>query len=371
MIGNDGTGTGPTSNPGRRDSREEQAMKAVVMHEFGGPEVLKYEDIGTPEPGPDDVLVEVRAVSINRTLDLIVRENRYVREPPLPHILGADPSGVIVRVGGDVTDRKVGDRVFCSVFIPTDDPAAHVSLPGLGRVNLLGVSTWGGYAQYVKVPARTVVPIPDNVSFHEASVIGRHLATATNQVEAILKVKPGDKVLVMGASGGLGSAAVQVAKWNGAEVIAAAGSGERVAAALGVGADHGINYRRQDLTEEVMRITGGTGVNAVCENVADPELFRKALYAMAHGATLATAGNASGNIEVPLDIRRLYLFQLHIVGDPREQPGGLAKAFARAGEGGVKTVIDSVLPLSQAAEAHRRVAERGAVGKVILDPTLD
>ncbi len=346
-------------------------MKAVVMHEFGGPEVLKYEDIGTPELGPDDVLVEVRAVSVNRTLDLVVRENKYVRQPPLPHILGADPSGVVVAAGSGVTERKVGDRVFCRVFIPTDDPEAHLVLPGLGPVNLLGVSTWGGYAQYAKVPAGTVVAIPDNVSFHDASVIGRHLATATNQVEGVCKVKQGDQVLVMGASGGLGSAAIQVAKWNGAEVIAAAGSDQRVAAALGVGADHGVNYRTQDLIEEVMRITGGKGVNAVCENVADPELFGKALYSMTHGATLVTAGNASGNIEVPLDVRRLYLFQLHIVGEPREQPGGLVKAFEKAGEGGVKTIIDTVLPLSQAAEGQRRVAGRGGVGKVILDPTLD
>ena len=133
----------------------------------------------------------------------------------------------------------------------------------------------------------------------------------------------------------------------------------------------GTNREATDLTEEVMRITGGKGVEAVCENVADPELFRKALYSMKHGATMVTAGNASGNIEVPLDIRRLYLFQLHIVGEPREQPGGLAKAFAKAGEGGVKTIIDTVLPLSQAAEGHRRVAGRGGVGKVLLDPTLD
>jgi NADPH:quinone reductase-like Zn-dependent oxidoreductase len=346
-------------------------MKAVVMRGFGGPEVLEYGDIATPEVGGDDVLVEVRAVSVNRTLDLVVRENKYVRQPPLPHILGVDPSGVIVKAGANVTDRKVGERVYCSVFIPTDDPASHLTLPGLGRVNLLGVSTWGGYAQYVKVPARTVVPIPDNISFHDASVIGRHLATATNQVEGVCKVQRSHKVLVMGASGGLGSAAIQVAKWNGAEVIAAAGTDERVAAAVRVGADHGVNYRTQDLIAEVMKITGGKGVDAVCENVADPELFRKALYSMTHGATMVTAGNASGHIEVPLDIRRLYLYQLHIVGEPREQPGGLARAFKRAGEGGIKTIIDTVLPLSQAAEAHKRVAERRGVGKVILDPTLD
>ena len=197
----------------------------------------------------------------------------------------------------------------------------------------------------------------------------RHLATAANQVENVCRIRSGDTMLVMGASGGLGSAAIQVAKWNGATVIAAAGTDERVAAALGVGADHGINYRTHDLAKEVARITGGKGADAVCENVADPELFRKALHSMKHGATLVTAGNASGNIEVPLDIRRLYLFQLHIVGEPREAPGGLEKAFARAGEGGVKTIIDRVLPLSQAADAHRRVAAREGIGKVVLDPT--
>lgn len=346
-------------------------MKAVVMHEFGSADVLKYEDVETPAVGPDDVLVEVRAVSVNRTLDIVVREKKYVRQPKLPHILGVDPSGVIAAVGANVTDRKVGDHVYCSIFIPTDDPAAHLVLPGLGPVDFLGVTVWGGYAQYVKVPARTVVPIPGNIGFHDATVIGRHLATATNQVENVCGVKEGDTMLVMGASGGLGSAAIQVAKWNGATVIAAAGTDERVAAAVAIGADHGVNYRTGDLTEQVKALTGGKGVNAVVENVADPDLFRAVIGAMAPGATLVTAGNASGNIEVPLDIRQLYLRQLRIVGEPREAPGGLARAFEKAGEGGVRTIIDTVLPLSQAAEGHRRVEARAGIGKVVLDPTLD
>jgi len=344
-------------------------MKAVVMREFGGPEVLHYEEIETPKVGPDDVLVEVRAVSVNRTLDLAVREKAYVRVPPLPHILGVDPSGTIAAVGANVTQRKVGERVYVSLFVPTDDPAAK-NLPGLAGVRFLGVDVWGGYAQYVRVPAGNAIPIPSNLSFHEATVIGRHLATAVNQVEGVGRVKAGDWVLVMGASGGLGSAAVQVARWNGARVIAAAGTDERVKAAVGVGADEGINYRVRDLTQEVMRITSGHGADLVCENVADPELFRKVISAMARGGRLVTAGNASGHVEVPLDIRRLYLFQLQIVGEPREQPGGLQLAFTRAGQGGIKTIIDRVFPLSQAAQAHRHVAERTGVGKVLLDPTL-
>lgn len=346
-------------------------MKAVVMKDYGGPEVLSYEDVETPEIGPDDVLVKVGAVSVNRTLDIVVREGKYARKPKLPHILGVDPSGEIVAVGENVTDRKIGDRVFCSIFVPTDDPEAHLTLPGLGPVDFLGATIPGGYAEYVRTMARCTMPIPDNLSFHDATVIGRHLATATNQVDGVLKAKEGDWILVMGATGGLGSVCIQVAKWSGARVIAAAGSDERVAAAMSLGADYGINYRDQDLTAEVMRITEGHGVDGVCENVADPELFAKAQHAMAVGATMVTAGNSSGHINVPVDIRHLYLKQLHIVGEPREAPGGLAKAFERASDGSVKTLIDKVFPLREAVAAQQRVDERAGIGKVVIDPTLD
>ncbi len=344
-------------------------MKAVVLHEFGGPEVLKYEDIETPELGPDDVLVKVYAVSVNRTLDLVVRQNKYARTPPLPHILGVDPSGVVAAVGDNVSDRKVGDRVYCSLFVPSDDPEA-TNLPGVGSVLFLGVNVWGGYAEYVKVPAQNAVPIPDNLGFPEATVVGRHLATAINQVEGIGQVKQGDWVLVMGAAGGLGSCAIQVAKWNGCQVIGAAGSDERVQAAIDCGADYGVNYRTHDLAEEVQKITDGGGVDLVLENIGDPELFQGAFNSMGRGAKMVTAGaHAGGHVE--LDLWKLYLFQLQIIGEPREQPGGLARALKMAGEQDIKCLIDKVMPLSQADEAHRYAAERGGVGKVILDPTLD
>ena len=344
-------------------------MKAVMMHEFGGPEVLKYEDVDTPEVGPDDVLVKVHAVSVNRTLDLVVRQNKYARTPPLPHILGVDPSGVIEAVGDNVSDRKVGERVYVSLFVPSDDPDA-MNLPGVGSVLFLGVNVWGGYAEYVKVPASIVQPIPDKLEFYDATVVGRHLATAVNQVEGIGQVSEGDWVLVMGAAGGLGSCAVQVAKINGCHVIGAAGSDERVQAAVDCGADHGVNYRTQDLAEEVKKITEGRGVNLVIENIGDPELFQGAFNSLGRGATLVTAGaHAGGHVE--LDLWKLYLFQLKIIGEPREQPGGLARALKMAGEHDIKTLIDKVMPLSQAEEAHRYAAERGGVGKVILDPTLD
>ncbi len=343
-------------------------MKAVMMHEFGGPDVLKYEEIPTPELGPDDVLVKVHAVSVNRTLDLVVRENKYARTPPLPHILGVDPSGVIEAVGSNVTDRKVGERIYCSLFVPSDDPAA-MNLPGVGSVLFLGVNVWGGYAEYVKVPASIALPIPDSLGFPEATVVGRHLATAINQIEGIGQVKEGDWVLVMGAAGGLGSCAIQVAKFNGCHTIGAAGSNERVQAVLDCGADHAVNYRAHDLAEEVQRITGGQGVNLVLENIGDPELFKGAFNSMGRGAKMVTAGaHAGGHVE--LDLWKLYLFQLQIIGEPREQPGGLARALQMAGEQNIKCLIDKIVPLSEAAEAHAYAARRGGVGKVILDPTL-
>jgi len=346
-------------------------MKAMVMKNFGGAEVLSYEDVDTPELGPEDVLVEVRAVSVNRTFDIYLREGTYAHQPELPHVLGVDPSGVITAVGENVTDRKVGDRVFCSLFQPTDRPDPYMVIPGLGPVDFLGVTIWGGYAQYVRSKAARTVPIPDNLDFHDATVIGRHLATAANQVENVLETKADDWVLVMGATGGLGAACIQVAKCAGVKVLAGASSDVKAAACLSIGADHAINYRKQDLTEEVRKLTDGQGVNGVCDSVADQEQFPKVIHSMARGAKLVTAGNASGSADVPLDIRYLYLHQLQIIGEPREAPGGLQAAFARAGEGGVKALIDQVFPLSRAVEAQARVESNAGIGKIVIDPTLD
>ncbi len=346
-------------------------MKAMVMTKFGGSEVLSYQDMDTPELGPRRCVGGGPRVSVNRTFDIYLREGTYAHQPELPHVLGVDPSGVITAVGENVTDRKVGDRVFCSLFQPTDRPDPYMVIPGLGPVDFLGVTIWGGYAQYVRSKAARTVPIPDNLGFHDATVIGRHLATAANQVENVLETKADDWVLVMGATGGLGAACIQVAKWAGAKVIAGAGSDEKAQACLSIGADHAINYRKQDLTEEVRKLTDGQGVNGVCDSVADQEQFPKVIHSMARGAKLVTAGNASGSADVPLDVRYLYLHQLQIIGEPREAPGGLQAAFARAGEGGVKALIDQVFPLSQAVEAQERVESNSGIGKIVIDPTLD
>jgi NADPH:quinone reductase-like Zn-dependent oxidoreductase len=334
-------------------------VKAIVIREFGPPSVMRLEEVPAPEPGPGEVLIEVHAVTVNRTLDLIVRAGKYARRVNFPHVLGVDPAGVIVKVGAGVTDRKVGDRV--TVMIRIAEPAAGEA------PKLLGIDAWGGYAEYVKVPATKTRLIPDGIDLVTAAVIARHMPAAFHMLRDHAKVAAGDWVLVMGAAGGLGSAGVQVAKYLGARVIAAAGAPARVQAALGLGADVGVDYRAGDLSMEVRRITGGRGVNVVFENVGDPELFAKAFASLAREGRLVTAGGHAGGV-VPLDVNRLYLNQLTVMGVTGERPEDFDIALRAAADGRFKALIECVLPLSEAARAHELVAARKVIGKVVLDP---
>jgi NADPH:quinone reductase-like Zn-dependent oxidoreductase len=334
-------------------------VKAIVIREFGPPSVMRLEEVPTPEPGPGEVLIEVHAVTVNRTLDLIVRAGKYARRVRLPHVLGVDPTGVIVKVGEGVTDRKVGDRV--TVMIRIGEPTATEG------PKLLGVSVWGGYADYVKVPAEKTRLIPDGIDLVTAAVVARHMPAAFHMLRDHAKVAKGDWVLVMGAAGGLGSAGVQVAKHLGAQVIAAAGADARVQAAFGLGADAGVNYRGADLTTEVLRITEGRGVNVVFENVGDPDLFAKAFASLAREGRLVTAGGHAGGI-VPLDVNRLYLNQISVMGVTGERPEDFDTSLNAAAEGRFQALIECVLPLSEAVRAHELVASRDVIGKVVLDP---
>lgn len=334
-------------------------MKAIVFHEFGPPQVLRLEEVATPAPGPGEVLLKVHAVSVNRTLDLAVRAGQYAHRPELPHVLGVDPCGTVEAVGEGVTARKVGDRLACGPIVGTQRNGAPI---------ILGVNTWGGYAQFVKVPAQVTHLIPAELDFMTAAVVARHAPLAFTQLRERAKVKPGEWVLIMGAAGGLGSIAVEAAKHLGAHVIAAAGSDARVEAARQLGADAGVNYHTQDLTAEVRRITGGAGANVVLENVGDPELFPKAFAALARGGRLVTAGGHAGGI-VPLDVRHLYLNRITVIGDPLDTPENFELGLKLAAQGRLKVLVDQVLPLSAAAHAHRLVEARGGIGKILLDPT--
>ena len=338
-------------------------MKAIVIREFGPPEVMRLEEMDTPVPGPGEVVIRVHAVSVNRTLDLAVRAGTYPARVTLPHILGVDPSGVVTAVGAGVTARRVGDRVATrQILRPPTESAGPL---------LLGVHAWGGYAEYVKVPVDMTHTIPEGLDFVTATVVARHGPTALSILRDVAKVKPGEWVLVMGASGGLGCAGNQVAKDLGARVIAAAGADQRMRAAVDLGADAGINYRTQNLTDEARSVTGGRGVDVVFENIADRELFPKAFAALARNGRLVTAG-AHGGGTVPLDVQRLYLNSITVIGSVgRITADDLAFCLRAAAEGRHRVLIDCVLPLAEAARAHRIVAERSGTGKVVLRPAED
>lgn len=334
-------------------------MKAIIVREFGPPSVMRLEEVPTPEPAAGEVLIRVHAVSVNRTLDLVVRSGKYARPVTLPLVLGVDPSGVIAQVGPDVTNRNVGDRVVTAI---------RVGDRATGGPRLLGVDAWGGYAEYVKVPAARTALIPDGVDFPTATVVARHAPTAFHLLRDRANLAAGEWVLVMGAAGGLGSAGVQAAKYLGAKVIAAAGADERVQVGLDLGADAGVNYRTQDLTAEVLRLTGERGVNIVFENIGAPDLFAQAFAALGRGGRLVTAGGHGGGI-VPLDVNRLYLNQITVIGATGDMPADVALSLQAAAEGRFKAIIDRVLPLSEAPLAHELVEQRAGTGKIVLDPT--
>lgn len=345
-------------------------MKAIVFKEFGGPEVLHYEDVSIPKPAPGEVVLRVYSVSVNRTLDLVVRAGKYPVKIQMPHVLGVDPAGEIVEIGEGVDGFEIGDRAAVVSFIACR--RCKQCLKGEEACCVasqhIGLHRWGGYADYVAVPAANAFKLPDNVSYAHGSVIARHFPMAFNQLTSKADVKPGQWVLVMGASGALGNCCVQVAKMLGAKVIAGAGADERVELAKSYGADFGINYRRQDLLAEVMSLTGNDGVDVVCENISDPTLWPEAFNSLAINGTMVTAG-AHGGGTVTLDMKRLYMRRLRIIGTAGTNVADVYKALDAAGQGTIRAIINRTMPLRDAAQAHRIVEKNQIVGKIILEPT--
>lgn len=335
-------------------------MRAMVIREFGGPEVMQLEEVPDPVTGPEDVVFAVHAVSVNRTLDISVRSGRYPRPVTLPHVLGADPAGEIIEVGSAVVDRYVGQRVATFPLISPGTPEAPP--------RMLGVQHWGGYAERVVVPARVTHLVPDGLDMAQACAVARHAPLAFTLLREKAMLKAGEWILVMGAGGGLGSAGLQVAKHFGARTIAAAGADERVGAAVKLGADHGVNYRSEDLTARVMEITGGKGVDVVFENIGDPELFPAAFASLGRFGRLVTAGSHGGKM-VPLDVQRLYLNQITLMGSTRQDPADVDRSLSAAAEGWLHIGIDRIMPLEKAVEAHQLIEARAVSGKIILSPT--
>jgi NADPH2:quinone reductase len=344
-------------------------MKAMIVRAYGGPEALRLEDVENPRPAAGEVLAAVRAVTVNRTRDLNVIAGEAGGPEALPLVVGQDPAGDIVETGAGVDPALLGKRVIVSSRITCGQCEHCMARQSSDCRNArnIGIHRWGGYAELIAVPASQVIPLADGLAYAEAAVAMRHFPMAFQQLRGKAGLRSGEWVLVMGASGGLGSACVQVARLMGAKVIAGAGGDERVAAAMALGADVGINYRKEKLTERVREITGGAGVNVVCENISDPTTFPAAFASLAMLGRLVTAG-AHGGGTVPVDMKQLYQKRQRILGSAGHDIQDILDAMRYAGKGTLKAKVDLVLPLERLHEAFRLIHERKVAGKIVIDP---
>ena len=346
-------------------------MKAAIYREFGSPDVLGYEDVDDPIAGPGEIVVEVHAVTVNRVLDCAVRAGEQTqRGVVLPHIGGVDPAGIVRDVGDGVSNVVAGDRVALLSRAPCLDceNCSSGDFKKCAKSTMLGVGRWGGAAELVKVPAFVAVKLPSNLEFAEAAAVLRHGPMAHHLLFDTGDLQAGQTVLVMGAAGGLGLTGIQIAKAAGANVIAAAGSDERVAVGCEYGADFGVNYAKQDLTEAVRGYMGDEGIDLVFENISNPKTWPKALKCLRKFGTLVTAG-AHGGGKVELDCAFLYHQNIRIFGSTGNTDKNVSDTVSLAGEGKLKAKVEQIFPLSEAPAAHRMMEDDVLSGKIVLDPT--
>jgi len=318
-------------------------VNAIRVHEFGDPDVLRLEEVSTPRPGPDQVLVRVHAIGVN-PVETYIRAGTYAFKPALPYTPGNDGAGVVEEVGPDVNEFKPGDRVYIA-----------------GSVS-------GAYAEFALCRTEQVHPLPANVSFAQGAAIGTPYATAYRGLFQRAEAKPGETVLVHGASGGVGTAALQLARSRGLRVFGTAGSDEGRKLAREQGAHEVFDHRVPDHFEQIMKATDGRGVDVIVELLANVNLG-KDLTILAKGGRVAIIGSR-GRVEIDprdamqrdVDLRGMVM--------PNTPPADLASIHAAlvAGlqNGTLRPVTGKEFPLAEAAQAHRTVMEPGAFGKIVL-----
>jgi NADPH2:quinone reductase len=321
-------------------------MKAIHVHEFGGPEVLQLEDVLTPQPGPGEVLVRMQAAGVN-PVETYIRAGTYARLPELPYTPGNDGAGVVEQVGSDVSEFKAGDHVYTS-----------------GSIS-------GTYAEFALCKKEQVHPLPANVSFAQGAAMGTPYATAYRGLLQRADAKPGETVLVHGATGGVGTAAVQLARARGLRVFGTAGSHDGINLTRQQGAHEVFDHRAPDHFEQIMKATGGHGVDVIVEMLANVNLG-KDLTILAKGGRVVIIGSR-GRVEIDprntmqrdADIRGMILPNT----PPPEMANIHAALVAGLENGTLRPVIGKEFLLTDAPQAHRAVMESKALGKIVLVPS--
>lgn len=338
-------------------------MKAVRIHEFGGPEVLRYEDVPDPKPRKDQVLVRVTAVALNH-LDLWVRKG--LPGVKLPHIPGSDIAGEVVEVGEYVRGVKPGQRVLVAPMHFCNHCAQCVA----GRQNMcreftvLGNAVDGGDCELIALPEVNIIPIPETLDLVQAASVPLVFVTAFHMLTGRASVRPGNTVLVLGANSGVGIAAIQVAKLFQATVITTAGTEQKMAKARELGADHVINHYKQSVSEEVRKITHREGVDIVVEHVG-PATWEHSLKSLKPGGTLVTCGATTGP-QVGIDLRFVFSRQLSILGSYMGTMSELNEVVKHVFSGKLKPVVDRVFPLKDIRAAHEYMENSEMFGKIVL-----
>ncbi|MBI4560533.1 MAG: zinc-binding dehydrogenase [Candidatus Rokubacteria bacterium] len=342
-------------------------MKALLFRQFGGPEVLRYEEAPDPAIGPGGVLVRVRACALNH-LDLWVRNGLPALRTPLPFWTGSDIAGEVVEVGAEVPGLKAGDRVAmnpnltcgrCEYCGSGEDPLCD-------SFGIIGEHAPGGLAEYVKTDARNVLPLPDAVSYEGAAAFILVNMTAWRMLVTQAGLRAGVDLLILGVGGGVSSAAVQIGKLCGARVWVTSSTDEKLERAKALGADECINYAREDWARVVFEKTGKRGVDVVLENVG-AATWKSSLRVLAKGGRLVTCGATSGPIG-ETDIRLVFWRQLKLIGSTMANRREFNQVMAQLFRGTLKPVVDRIFPLRDGAEAQRILAEGKQFGKLVLVP---
>ena len=339
-------------------------MKAVRIHQFGGPEVLTYEDIPDPILRKDQVLVRVKACSLNH-LDVWVRKG--LPGVKLPHILGSDIAGEVAEVGEYVSSFAVGQRVmiapmhFCGHCVKC--------LAGLQNqcreFTVLGNAVDGGNCEFIAVPAANVIAIPATLNFNQAASVPLAFVTAWHMLVGLAQVRPGQTVLILGASSGVGIAAIQIAKLFHCRVITTAGDEAKLEKGRALGADYGINHYQQKISEEVRKIKNKEGVDIVVEHVG-AATWDESLRSLKSGGKLVTCGATTGS-SVGMDLRHLFARQLTLLGSYMGTMSELHEVLGHVFAGRLKPVVDRIFPLSEIRAAHEYLEKSQMFGKIVLN----
>jgi NADPH:quinone reductase-like Zn-dependent oxidoreductase len=340
-------------------------LKAVRFHEFGGPEKLQFEEVPNPKIGPTEALVRVRACALNH-LDIWARGGTRSERIPLPHISGSDISGEVAETGNQVSGRAKGEKVLIAPGMSCGicDYCSNGWDSLCESYKIIGYETQGGYAEYVAVPGKNVLSIPDKLSFEQAAAVPLVFLTAWHMLVTRARLVPGETVLVWAAGSGVGSAAVQVAKLLGAKVITTVGSDAKIEKAQNIGADFVLNHHTQDIPGEIKRLTNGRKVNVVFDHIGEAT-WEKSMRSMAPAGRLVNCGVTSGG-KAEIDIRYIFVKQFSLMGSFMGGRGELLKVLKFFEDEKLKPVVDSVFPLMEAARAQEKMEKSEHFGKIVL-----